>query len=176
MRKSTRRQSKILDECLGYIWAGQSTVDECLRQFPDDAERLALILTLAAEVRDRLAPSKPRPSFVVACRRRVLLDVSHRLYKSTLPRARAKPAWRWKPAYAFISLMLAIGMLATSTGVVHAANAALPGDALYGLKRGIERARLAVTWSAAGDLRLLAEFADMRLAELEALLSDLRRE
>ena len=174
MKKPTRRQSKILDECLGYIWAEQSTVDDCLRLFPNDAERLAPILTLAAEARDYLAPSKPKPNFVTASRRRILLDVSHRLYKASLPRPQTKPTWRWKPAYAFISLMLAIGILATSAGVVQAAHAALPGDALYGLKRGIEGARLAFTWSPSGDVRLLVEFAELRLAELENLLASER--
>ena len=171
MTKPTRRQSKILDECLGYIWAEQSTVEECLRLFPNDAERLAPVLTLAAEARDYLAPKKPKPSFVADSRRRILLDVSHRLYKATLPRPQTKPAWRWKPAQVFISLMLAIGILAISTGVVQAAYGALPGDALYGMKRGLEGARLAFTWSDEGDIRLLAQFTDTRLAELEALLA-----
>jgi hypothetical protein len=171
MSKRERRQSKILDECLQSILTRDATVGESLREFPEDAQELTPLLNLAVEARERLEPDYPKPSFIAASLRRVLLKVANGLYKSTRPRARAKPSWRLQPAQVFISLMLAVGILATSTGVVLAAGGALPGDALYGLKRGIERARLAVSWSASGDMRLLAEFASTRLAELEALLA-----
>ncbi len=171
MSKRERRQSKILDGCLDSILTGEVTVGESLREFPGDVQELTPLLTLALETRESLEPDYPKPSFVAASIRRILSRISARQQQSRRPRAGIRPSWRWKPAQVFISLMLAIGILAISTGVVQAANASLPGDALYGLKRGLERARLAVSWSASGDMRLLAEFASTRLAELEALLA-----
>jgi hypothetical protein len=73
-----------------------------------------------------------------------------------------------------IGLVLAVSMLGVSAGLVQAAHAALPGDALYGLKRGLERAGLAITWSAAGDINLLTQYADTRLVEVETLLTENR--
>jgi hypothetical protein len=55
--------------------------------------------------------------------------------------------------------------------VAWASTGALPGDNLYGVKRSIEEARLALTWTATGDAALLARFADERLNEIEALLA-----
>ncbi len=170
MSKWEKRQSRILDECLDSIWTGELTAGDILRQFPSEEQELRRMLSLAVEVRDCLAPDYPKPRYVGVSRRRVLLGVAHRLYRSAFPRIPAKPARRWRPAQVFISLVLAIAILATSTGVVQAANAALPGDALYGVKRGIEEARLIVSWSDSGDMKLLAEFAGTRLAELEVLL------
>jgi len=58
-----------------------------------------------------------------------------------------------------------------SAGVAWASGGALPGDALYGVKRTIEEARLALTWTATGDAALLTQFIDGRLVETEALLA-----
>ena len=171
MSKQVHKQLKLLDECLESIRAGEATLEDCLRQLPSDAQHLAPMLALAVEAQDHLAPDAPRSGFVAASRERILSKINSRLQQNTRRDTRAPRTWRWRPAQAFIGIMIAIAILATSAGVVQAANAALPGDALYGLKRGIERARLAISWSASGDMRLLAQFADTRLAELEPLLA-----
>jgi hypothetical protein len=60
--------------------------------------------------------------------------------------------------------------LAGTVGVAYASGEALPGDSLYGVKRGLERAALALTPSNAGDTQLLLQFADRRLGEADELL------
>ncbi len=156
------------------IEAGRSTVDECLRLFPDDVKQLAPMLRLAVEAREAFAPGDPRPEYIAASHRRIKAILALRQFQAQEPRRQVAPARRWRPAQAIISLVLAISVLAIGTGVVQAASGALPGDPLYGIKRGIERARMVVTWSASGHAVLLAQNASERLAEVEELLETKR--
>jgi len=174
MDENMQDLSNILEACLKNVIAGKATVEECLLHFPEDAPALEPMLKLALEARDQLAPNWPKPNYVATSRVRINSIISNRLQQAKPPRARQRPrrAARWRLSPALISLMLAIGVMAASAGVVQAANGALPGDGLYGLKRGIERARLVVSWNASGDIRLQAQNADMRLAEVEALLAE----
>lgn len=61
-------------------------------------------------------------------------------------------------------------LVAGTVGVAYASGEALPGDSLYGVKRGPERAALALSATGAGDTRLLLQFADRRLGEADELL------
>jgi hypothetical protein len=164
------RLSKILDACISRIWAGEATIEECLRMYPEHAEQLAPMLALAVEAHTSMAPQKPKPSYVKASRQRILKRLPKRLQDSTARRVARKPAWQLKPAQAFLSLMLALSVLAVGVGVVQASATALPGDALYGLKIGLERARLALSLNATDDVELLTRRADTRLEELQSLI------
>jgi hypothetical protein len=79
--------------------------------------------------------------------------------------------WVRRPAFALIAILATCGLLGVSAGAAFASGDALPGDPLYGLKRGIERARIAFSLSSAGDAALLLEFADERLREAEELVA-----
>ena len=57
-----------------------------------------------------------------------------------------------------------------------AAQDALPGDTLYGIKTGLEEARLALSSTAAGDFELHMHFAAERLSEITALVAKGRYE
>ena len=70
-----------------------------------------------------------------------------------------------------ISIAVAALLGLSATSAVAASASALPGDALYGLKRAVERARLAVPGSDALKAQLHLTFADERLAELQELLA-----
>jgi hypothetical protein len=61
------------------------------------------------------------------------------------------------------------------TGMSTASENALPGDALYGVKRSTERAQLALASSDLGRGQLYLEFAETRLAEAQTLATDLSR-
>jgi hypothetical protein len=67
-------------------------------------------------------------------------------------------------------VLLAAGIFASGWGVSSASAQALPGDALYPVKQGLENASLAFSFSDAGDVALLARFADERLEEVEELV------
>jgi hypothetical protein len=72
-----------------------------------------------------------------------------------------------KLAFAAASVLLAFSL--GTAGVAYAAQEAMPGDTLYGVKRGIETAR----WSLTGDPRsqaaLLSDLAAERMREIQAL-------
>jgi hypothetical protein len=70
-----------------------------------------------------------------------------------------------------MSFLVAIALLAASSGAVYASSRAIPGDALYIVKRGVEEARLAFAFDPDVDRALLLQFADRRLDEVEEALS-----
>jgi hypothetical protein len=69
-----------------------------------------------------------------------------------------------------VSVLLAVILCLGTGGVILAAEGALPGDPLYGLKTTVEDVRLAVM-PAEGDVSLHARFAERRLGEIEALVA-----
>ncbi|RIV37273.1 DUF5667 domain-containing protein [Micromonospora radicis] len=77
----------------------------------------------------------------------------------TARRARARGA---------ILVGIAAGAIAVS-GISAASENAVPGDALYGMKRGTERAQLALASSEISRGQLFLDFAGTRLAEASAL-------
>ncbi|MBF8255694.1 MAG: hypothetical protein HW375_601 [Anaerolineales bacterium] len=123
---------------------------------PADLRPLA---DLAADLRRSLSPAAEP-----ARRGQVWARLAPRLEAvRTAPRPRWRPALR--PAYALASLA-AVLVLGLGTTTAFASTAALPGDALYPVKRGLEAAELALSRD---DAALTAAFADRRLAEIESL-------
>jgi hypothetical protein len=175
--KRKRLWLEVLDECLSRIQSGEATVELCQQEFPEYAEDLALMLSVADEVQKHLAPPEPSEVFKstsgsrVVNRWRAMQKGTQRREERWTRRIWRAPRLSWQPAYVIVSAVLAIGLLATSAGVASASTNTLPGDALYGVKRGIEEVRLAFTLSATGDAALLEGFADLRLDETEALLA-----
>lgn len=165
--------SDILDDCLTRIQSGKASVESCLREFPQHADALAIDLKLASQVQATLAPNGPTKSFATNSKIRLLnrLQASSRHAARQKPRPSSRRRRRWKPAYALVSIIFAIVLVSTSAGVAWASSSALPGDTLYGVKRGVEEARLALTLSSTGDAALLNAFTDERLEELETLLA-----
>lgn len=77
--------------------------------------------------------------------------------------------------YAALSIVLAVMMLFGGVAATaYAAQSALPGDALYRLKTGLEEARLRLADDAAAQAELHLEFAERRLDELERLIDQRR--
>jgi hypothetical protein len=83
-------------------------------------------------------------------------------------RARARGATRTRAA---VLVGVAAGAIAVS-GMSAASENALPGDALYGMKRSTERAQLALASSDLSRGQLFLDFAQTRLAESAAVLGD----
>ena len=121
------------------------------------------LIALAAEFRSALAPA---PAAAPA-RARVLARVTNRVAAS---QAAPRLGWRTilRPAYALAGLLLVL-TLTFGASAAYASEAALPGDVLYGVKRGLEDVQLALSTTAAGDSDLVEHFADRRLDEIEAL-------
>ncbi|MBM3121040.1 MAG: hypothetical protein FJZ97_02500 [Chloroflexi bacterium] len=115
---------------------------------------------LALEVRRALQPPAPRAAFTAAARRRLLnrLPAPPRLVISGAVR---------RFAFAAISVLLAFTL--GTAGVAYAAQEALPGEALYGVKRGLESARWSLTSDPEAQVELLSAMAAERVQEVEAL-------
>lgn len=92
---------------------------------------------------------------------------------STAPRSPFLPAATARRARARGAILVGVaaGAIAVS-GISAASENAVPGDALYGMKRSTERAQLALSSSDLSRGQLLLDFARTRLAEAGTLRGD----
>jgi hypothetical protein len=98
------------------------------------------------------------------------MNLARARVKAKAPSPRRRSIWLLQPAFRLAGVFLAITLLIGSVGVAYASGDALPGDNLYGIKRGLERAALAISLSPAGDAELLLEQANRRIGEVEELV------
>lgn len=117
--------------------------------------RAMLLATAEREGIGSPAAAAPEPAVADTGRSRLLPAATAR-------RARARGA---------ILVGIAAGAVALS-GISAASENAVPGDALYGMKRSTERAQLALTSSDISRGQLFLDFARTRLAEAAALRGD----
>ncbi len=103
---------------------------------------------------------EPRDEFRRALRGRLMAEARTVLVPRETVWRRFQRLWL-RPAIAFAAVAL---LLTTGTGV--AAAGSLPGDPTFVLKRAAEDLQLALTLDDGAKLRVLAEQADHRLAEL----------
>lgn len=121
------------------------------------------LVRLALDVRRALQPPAPRAAFTASARRRLL----SRLPAAPSPRRVVSGAVR-RFAFAVVSVVLAFTL--GTAGVAYAAQEALPGEALYGVKRGLESARWSLTVDPEAQVELLSALAAQRVREVEALV------
>ncbi len=162
---------EILGECLEALEREGLTLDECLARYPEQREALRPLLSAALELR-RAPEAAPSAEFQRVARARLLNRLPDR---AAAPRRRLgwlalgwprwqRPSLRWAA-----SLALVIALLGGTTAA-YASAGSVPGDGLYPLKRSLEEARLALTFSPVDKTQLRVEFAARRLDEAEALL------
>lgn len=168
--KLTRREADVspemLDRGLTDLQADRPEIGARPIRTTELTEPLGDLLDVAERVRAELAPAEPDRAFVQASRSRVL-DRARVAARGRRPVLRPGPPI-WRPAYA-LAILLLLGLLMGGAGVVQASAGALPGDALYDVKRAVEETQLVLTWSAPGDAGLMERFAEERLAEASAM-------
>lgn len=136
----------------------------------------AVLLDVVGALRAVPAPV-PDPAFVAALRERLVLEAETVLAEAAAERAVADERLRLRPAAprtqrrrrrlaAAISGVVLVGGSAT---VAVAAQSALPGDALYPVKRGLENAHAQLTFDRAARGRVLLDSASTRLDEVAEL-------
>ena len=151
MTSDEQRRADALDRLIDIAAAGTAGGD------------LDPLIALAAEFRSALAPAPAAG----AVRARVLARVTNRVAAlQAAPRLGRRTILR--PAYALAGLLLVLTLTFGATAA-YASGAALPGDVLYGVKRGLEDVQLVLSTTAAGDSALVEHFADRRVDEIEAL-------
>jgi hypothetical protein len=143
----------------------QALLDGRRASSPAAAAGLADLVTLARS----LAPAEHTPddAFRTALRGRLVTEAAARVPAPAVPAARARPSApsRLRQLVATV----AVASVVAGVGAAAASTRALPGDALYGLKRQIESAQLALARGDLGHGRELLEQADARLTEAERL-------
>ncbi|MDQ1643061.1 MAG: hypothetical protein QOJ90_2412 [Actinomycetota bacterium] len=118
----------------------------------------------------RPAPLEPASDFRSELRARLVAETERAVAPLVVPQPRtggtatARPPRMRQAVAALVATTLVGGV-----GVAAASTRAVPGDALYGLKRGIESAELSLARSDMSRGRELLEQADHRLSEAEAL-------
>lgn len=172
MKKNEIGQIEILDTCLTLIPSGKASIDDCLQTYPEHADFLEPLLQTALQAHSHLSPDGPDDAYVTSTKIRIMnqiqaLNQGRQNVKDKSYRRRiAFP----RPSLAFLSLTLVLIMLLSGIGVTSASAYALPGDALFPVKRGVEELRLLLTLRPTEEAELLLEFAGERLQEIEDLL------
>src|SRR4051812_4193949 len=128
-------------------------------------DRLQPLASLATA----LTPSQVAPSteFVAGLRERLVTEAAARVPAPLLPIQRRRHAGA-HPARRGVAAVAALALLG-GAGAAVASTRAVPGDDLYGLKRGIEHVQLSLARGDVGRGGELLEQADARLDEAEAL-------
>lgn len=144
-----------------------AAVDGRSRALPEELRPLVSVATALRE--EHLAEVTPRPEFTAQLRALLMAEAERSLSPDAalvLPVRRPGPRERRLAVAASVAVLLG-----GSAGVAAAAQSALPGEALYPLKRGIEHAEAGLSVSTAGRGEDLLRQADGRLAEVEGLLA-----
>jgi hypothetical protein len=164
--------AEILDSCLSQFQDGEETAEVTLRAFPQHAQDVAPLVKLARQIRVDFPVPAPNENF----KRNSKIRLLNRLRATQPPTSAAKPRetkkkrFAWLPARAFLTTFIVLMLAISTTGVAWASSDALPGDALYSVKRGVEELRLGITLSESGDAELLNTFTGERMDEIEALV------
>lgn len=161
-----RDLTRPLQECL-VAMDDKHNLQEVLRRYPAERDELIALLRLSVDLGSLEAPAAD-PAFRLRARNRMLAAAAHR-----------RQARRWNPLAALprpIARVAYAGALATALAVggltaAAASDNSLPGDPLYPVKLGVERAQLATTFDSAARARLELQFADVRLAEAQRLFA-----
>jgi hypothetical protein len=153
-------------DCLKALEAGVA-LEAALARHPAWQAELRPLLRLALTIRAMgETASTPRP-VEVADRAQWLARAAQQLRPNGRA-ARRVPVWRNALAVLALTLMIA------SYGVVTASAQSLPGDALYGVKRSVERVQLWLASDSRDRAELEAEFEGRRRDEVQALIQQKR--
>ncbi|MBI4312710.1 MAG: hypothetical protein HY681_13145 [Chloroflexi bacterium] len=170
----TMEYLRILDVCLDRTLKSGEPVEACLRDYPDQARELESALRLALQAQQAgvytpatTAKALARATLHQAMRRREA--AKRQLWWRSLQWFAPKTvaAHRW----AAVAVASALFVVLATSGAVAASSGSDPDEALYPIKRTVERTRLAITRGPEAKASLHADFADRRMEELAAMAS-----
>lgn len=176
---------KIFQICLDMIQYERVGVDTALERYPELADQLRPELETAAWFLERSQEFEPRAEFVRDSRERLLEQIRQESVVEQEVEVEEEPVY--EPSLGFLAwltglfkretlssrqaMMTAFVTVLVIGSIIVAAvsQSSLPGDPLYSVKTGLEKAALVVTPSASGDARLHVRYAQRRLAEIQTL-------
>ncbi|HSF36802.1 MAG TPA: DUF5667 domain-containing protein [Nocardioides sp.] len=134
-----------------------------------DAEPYADLLEVVAGLR-AVPPVAARPEFVASLRERLMAEADTALVRQpAAPSRLAMPASSRTRPRRIGALLGGVALVGSAATMAVAAQTALPGESLYGVKRGIESAQVRLATDDAARGRTLLAQAETRLTELEEL-------
>ncbi len=180
----------ILDECLEKMKDGAS-IAECLEQYPQYANELEELLSIAVIVMDSPVPS-PNKEMVLHSRKEMFAAVEVRIQDqavSALVFSRYadqiakkligfwqnitnKEKTNMKLIIRFSIAALTVAVLIMGGGATAASAGSLPGDSLYPLKKVVEDVQLFLTLDPQAKKDLEQSLQNRRIQEVEAVLQD----
>lgn len=173
---------QILDECIFRLSIGE-TIDSCLEKYPHDAARLQPLLMLSSGLH-QIPLMKASPPAVMAGKERLLARIYQKEFlepvstkeqnryteqvKSHSPWFR-KEVMPMKLGLKIVSSLLAV-LLFSGILVINASANSIPGDILYGVKRGVENVQLKITSNPEKIDQLTMKFHAERIKEITAMI------
>ena len=157
--KKIDKIDQIFGICLDEVLADKSTVDDCLKRYPEYAAELEGLLLTSLDI-SKAAHIAPSPG----AKMRIRVALNERVAELSGRKVTAKPFWRFGWANAVVSFILGLSLAGGS--VAYAASGAMPGQALYPLKLDLEQALVSVTFSSDAKVQLYAALNDRRVGEI----------
>lgn len=134
-----------------------------------DAQKYADLLEVVADLRS-LPEVTARPEFVGSLRERLMAEADTALVRQPpAPQRLAMPATTRRRDRRLGALLGGAALVGATATMAVAAQTSLPGESLYGVKRGIEAAQVRLADDESQRGRTLLAQADTRLLELEQL-------
>ncbi len=159
--KQAMNDYSLLETCLARLEAGED-LESILARFPDQAGKLRPLLTAALKARRSGSSLRIPASAQIDSRTRFLVEADRMQQKK---QSGFFPRLRFAGVTAMVVFIFVAGLFGTSL----ASAEAVPGEALYSVKRAVERVQLALTTDQVTRLNLEEEFDRRRVAETEAL-------
>lgn len=166
-RTSSNKFDGVLELCLNQMQSGQ-TLETCLRQYSEWADRLEPLLRAA-----QMVTAMPKPAMSIGSR-----EVLARQLQAEM---RARPVTRPSHAYSLrrsrfnwlrpVAILAALALMFSmvGAGTVAASAVSLPGDVLYPVKRWSESVSITFTSDTNARAQLHLDWAQRRLFEFEQL-------
>ena len=134
-----------------------------------DAARFAALLAVVSDLR-AVPGAAPRPEFVASLRESLMAEADTVLVPQPAASSRlAMPSGSRTRDRRVAALLGGAALVGATATMAVAAQTSLPGESLYGVKRGIESAQVRLADDDAARGRTLLTQADTRLLELEEL-------
>jgi ABC-type transport system involved in cytochrome c biogenesis ATPase subunit len=163
----------ILVQCIDDIKADRYSLEDCLERYPSLRKRLEPLLKLALEIQPP-PDLELSPGFKIKAR----VQLMEQIHAGRSVTKRAEPRYRNKISliprrrrFSMIGIIIAVvlAVSAAGGGTAYAAQASLPGDALYPVKLGTEQVRMVLPGDDVAKAERALSFAAKRVEEMTTL-------
>lgn len=178
MSDSTLDFTDVLAESIEAIERGEMTIQECLEKYPAYAGRLGELLPLMVMLHG--APQvEPGAVFKQQSPERLLAQLPPAAHENVTFLGALRHKWQSsgfaipilirRPGMAWTIILTVFATVMAGTGVLYAADTAVPGDPLYAVDRSLETLQLNLANDPESEFTLRMAHAEERLVEAQEL-------